>query len=1353
MPIGIVTSFSAAEYTEISSKAKADEVWDIVPIEKVTVISQQTYVYPGQRVELDVILQPEYAKYTAEKFEYQIISGLSYASIEGSTLIVEEDQSEHNIGKEIQVVAIVDGKKSQNILIFEIVRVQVEAVKILNKETQIAQGKTLQLSTQILPENSTSSKLDYSIISGGEYATINSTGLIRVKPFLERGDLSIEVKASSAENSDVFDTKRFDLYVPTRNLALEASNYLPLCGDYVQLMPLIDERATICAPNYEILSGEEYIESFAGNSLKLKQDITDKNPQIVLRATRDNLKSLSITLNIYVPASSLTLTAEKIEINQGEKLNLTVIPDVENATLTNLKFFVEEQNFATISASGVLTPNVMNEVDESTVHVWAENDGIISNVLEITIKKPKFAIYWDKNPESRMNSADKITLLASLDGLKIEEVEFCIVSGQQYIENFDGKTIEIKSGIIDKEPQIKLYATYEEFVSSEYIIDVYIPVQEILFKNPAVTKVEQGRNYLFENEILPLNANLADSKLTYSLNVGRDVAEVSENGELTIKNDAPIGSEIVLTVSAPDNIKLEHKMIVEAVNATKIEINKIEKADKREVTDADFVCPGDLLTVSLNYLEPFNVSKERHRFYLLPLTYSDCYTIVDDCKIQINNEINYSKPTFALRAVYAFDESIFVDFKLNVYIPVTKVSLTKVDNVLAFENSRILISELVSAGIYPLYSNVREVEYSIVEGNEYARIDGEYVVISKVPAGDIKLKIHAEAEGVRCNNDVEFVIYVKALAFENIGIENSSPMSSKTFGEEAVITPTVSSRATTQEFTFEISKGRAVVEKIYIDNDLTAYDSTVILTGKKLKIVVAKNASQIGEKFIQIKVSHADGISQILNLEVYIPIEEVSFSTGLGFEMIDDVAYQYIERGTVNTFKFDFTAGATNAGLKNPDTGEANWEIVDKGIANEFSLGGIVAVPQNTPAGTLVDVKFRSLDRMRNTFVAHFIVKQFDDPAIKFKVDENPSSAVPYGRDSHGVAIDNTKPQLWVGRDTEVILTRNGLDLQAYGLEVRAEDATQSLALKTVNSNTVKLLMSADAKGDYACSPIIKIKDGTAEYEVQLPKIEAFRPMLGKVVLKDADVPMKVARKKLELQAGEGWDAYATNKITDIEFLSSRLLGAQIVSGELCINANDASAEQVIVLRCLQSYNGKEISYLNDAGAEHAVTQRVRQITFDFRDGHSGTEKTVGVNGWSKQITIPKLNGWNFVGYYTQAGGKGTKCYNSSGKLQYRVNLSNLENTTLYAYWSKTEWFNSSVEVGFWGNEFIMTADHALLKTQTFNVDFKYVWGNAYSTTITINAGETTGKVGVNIPFIGFEYIYYVSGFYQTIYK
>lgn len=1353
MPNGIANSFLSAEDIEISSQAKEDDIWDIVPVEEVTVTSEQTHVYPGQSLKLDVILQPEYAKYTAKNIEYEVIFGSSYATIEGSTLIVKEDPSEHNIGKQIQVIAIVDGIKSQNILSFDIVRVQVDTVKILNAETQIAQGKTLQISTQILPENSTSKKLDYCIISGNEYATINSTGLIRVKPFLERGDLSIEVKVSSVENSSVFDIKRFDLYVPTRNLALKASNYIPLCGDCVQLLPLTDDRATICVPNYEIISGEEYIESLTDNLLKIKQKITNKNPQIVLRATRDNIKSLIVTLNIYIPTYSLTLTTDKFEINQGEKLNLTAIPDVENATLTNLKYFIEEQNFATISSSGVLTSYVMNDIELSTVHVWAEIDGITSNVLEIRIKRPQFAISWDKNPESRINTTDKITLSASFDGATIEDVEFCIVSGQEYIKNFEGKTIEIKSGIEVKQPQIKLYAIYGEFISSEYIIDVYIPVQEILLKNSNVTKVEQGRNYLFESEILPKNANFADSKLIYSLNVGSEVAEISESGELTIKNDAPIGSEIVLTISAPDNIKLEHTVIIEAVNATKIEINKIEKENKIEITEADFVYPGELLTVSLNYLEPFNVSKERQKFYLLPLTYSDCYTIVDDCKIQINNEINYSKPTFALRAVYAFDESLYIDFEINVYIPVTKVALTKVDNAMVFENSRILISKLVNAEIYPLCSNVREVEYSIIEGTEYARLDGKYVVISEVPAGDIKLKIHAEAEGVQCKSDVEFVIYVKALEFENIEIDNRSPMSSKACGEEVVITPTVSTRATTQEFTFEISRGKAVVEKIYIDNDLTAYDPTNILTGKKLKIVVAKNASEIGEKFIQIIINHRDDISQTIDLEVYIPIEDVYFSTDFGSEIIDEIEYHYIERGTTNILKFDFTTGATNAGLKNPDTGEDNWEIVDKDIANVFSLDGTVAVPQNTPAGTLVNVTFKSLDRMENTFVAHFIIKKFDEPVFKFKVDENPSSAVPYGRDSQGDIIDNTKPQLWVGRETEVVITLSGLDLQVYGLKVYTEDVNQSLTLKTVNSNTVKLLMSPDARGDYSCSPTIKINDGTAEYEVQLPKIEAFRPMSGKVVLKDADVPMKFAKKQLELEAGEDWDHHATYKITDIEFLSSKLLGAQIVSGQLCINANDASKEQIIVLRCLQKYNGLSIPYLNENNAEYTVTQCVCEINFDFRGGHSGTARTIGVDGWSNQISIPTLNGWSFLGYYTQAGGNGIQCYNSGGELNNGVNFSDLENTTLYAYWSKTEQFTAKLECNVWCTQFTITVDHALLITKTFTIYFKYIWGDECSTTLTIKAGKTTGSVGVTMAFIGFEYVAWTAWFSQTIYK
>ena len=172
--------------------------------------NQSLQVMPGEQRKLFVDIFPTIAKDTAVSIAYQITIGEG-ATISGDTLVISENAT---IGETIEVVAIVDDVVSENSLVFTVVPILVDEVKILNTEEQIKQGETLLLQTKVLPENATDKNLQYEIVSGKEHAQISISGQITVSSDLESGDLEIIVRVSSIAQSDVYKEKTFKLYKP-----------------------------------------------------------------------------------------------------------------------------------------------------------------------------------------------------------------------------------------------------------------------------------------------------------------------------------------------------------------------------------------------------------------------------------------------------------------------------------------------------------------------------------------------------------------------------------------------------------------------------------------------------------------------------------------------------------------------------------------------------------------------------------------------------------------------------------------------------------------------------------------------------------------------------------------------------------------------------------------------------------------------------------------------------------------------------------------------------------------------------------------------------------------------------------
>ena len=596
-----------------------------------------------------------------------------------------------------------------------------------------------------------------------------------------------------------------------------------------------------------------------------------------------------------------------------------------------------------------------------------------------------------------------------------------------------------------------------------------------------------------------------------------------------------------------------------------------------------------------------------------------------------------------------------------------------------YEISEIITTDITTDDALPDESYI---QYNIIFGSNFAWIENDSVLhINSVDAGNRFFILQAKVGGV-LSNYLTFDIYAKTTTIK-VHVENSFPMSSKEQGDRVNIMTYVDIKATIQTPTIRVLDGANLILGNYKNGDIIESQFDVI-----------SNAARLGNKDILIEVSQ-DGIKEYIDIEVYIPVEDAVLKT-YKHETINGEIYYYIKRGTFNELTSILTNNATLAGVSD-DYGNPNWSILNFDIAEEFDISGI-KVPQNTPAGTLIVVEYQSRDRLGNIFTARFIVDKLtveEQNKFMFKVGDDGKSLQPYDKDSEGVKISSSNPQLWINRSTDIIVTYNGIDLSSYGFIL----SDGGLMVTKLNDNTARLTMSGEASGNYVLKSSIIISDGTgaygATYTIELPEIKAFRPMSGTPVLKGAETAMVTSRKELELEIGNDWDHNATYGLDKIVFWSSSTFVSIESNRYFNIISNSASASQIIILRSrdnngnfTQFYNGIGIDYLKPDGKDYFVTQAVKRIILNENDWfESVVSRNLGsvlaVDAFGITIPIPVKDGYIFAGYYTGTGQPmsygyvypiGDQYYNSKGELI--VTHSSYTNEILYARWTKSYTYN-----------------------------------------------------------------------------
>jgi len=491
----IIATNSSIAYAAYEGELSYD--YEYVTIENVDVIVSNETVRPGSIVELSYSLTPQYAEKTVNSIEYYIsnnntlVNSTNNATISQNILTVSDSAE---IGEIIDVVAVADGKQSA-IRSLHIVKIPVDNVTFTTTQTIINQGAEYTLPISIIPENASNREVTYNIIKGSEYFTYLGNNQIKINDFIGRGDAELEL-AATVDGVQSNNRILISIFVPIDAVSLSVSSTNPLCGDTVNFTVGLG-YATVQDYSYTIVSGEEFIESFSNDILKIKTNISAQSPIISLYAVCNGKRSNTISINIQIPVTDLTASITTFNVTEGAKITLPK-PTINPTNATNKQY-----TYRIISGSEHINGTITNGTFSIKESVSVPDGKIVIQAISLSSSSKSVSFTYNINvPVKTLTIAANSTQLKSTNtsGTSVtftptfnegttaptnKAITYYVSEG---LSNVD--PVSISSGNILKSNQlkvkngatkgsIKVYAIAGSKNSNTISLSIYIPVQSI----------------------------------------------------------------------------------------------------------------------------------------------------------------------------------------------------------------------------------------------------------------------------------------------------------------------------------------------------------------------------------------------------------------------------------------------------------------------------------------------------------------------------------------------------------------------------------------------------------------------------------------------------------------------------------------------------------------------------------------------------------------------------------------------------------------------------------------------------------------------------------------------------------
>jgi hypothetical protein len=845
----------------VAFAASGDEIaydYEYTPVESVELAPENdaTTVKPGQTLRLGVNLTPWYAARTVKAVAYEVTEGVAYASVDGSGNLTVSLTAP--IGGLIKVIATADDAISPEYS-FTVVKIAVTSIAISASASTIVEGGTLTLSSEVLPTTASYKALSFEVLSGTEYASIDSTGKITVSDSILNRSAVFSVQATGDDNikSNVL---AFSIYVPTKSLSMVADNYIPYStlssGTSVNLSTTVSQYATLNSPTFTVVSGAEYIESITNNVLTVKSNIQVQNAKISLFAVQDGIYSNEVVLNIYMPVTAITISAGINTINEGESLQIMASHTPIYAGGAEYTYeIISGNNYGSVDNSGLITINDSILNSNASISVRASRDGIYSNTLIFAIYVPTQSLTLSTN-KITLNSTSSIGEAATLSTVvsqyaSVNNPSFEVISGDEFIQSLTSGVLTVKSNIQTPNAQIKLRTEQDGIYSNEVVISIYVPATNITIFASDNT-INRGRTLPVSDSIFPTYAS--QSNLVYSIVSGGQYADIDAvTGLITVKNTVAVSDATFSVTATRDGIDSNILIFNIYVPATNIELSS------NKTTLISSLTSGDVATVTANV----DAGASSQPIFTITAGNEFVTSFIDGI-LMIKQGIT------ALNA-YVDIKATCDDATANIRINIERVRVNGVSFTAPTTLNEGATYQLSAPSIVPTNAVIQTYKFSITLGSTYASItdEGYITVAQNLPIPNAKIKVKVTSDGFdSVEKEISLTVPVKSLS---ISANKTSLSSSSTSGESATFTPA---------FNSGYSSAPSSTAIIYYVENAAYIDSSVISSGTTLlsNVVKVKTGTPSGT---QIKVYAVSGgnTSASITITITVPVETLSVAS------------------------------------------------------------------------------------------------------------------------------------------------------------------------------------------------------------------------------------------------------------------------------------------------------------------------------------------------------------------------------------------------------------------------------------------------------------------------------------------
>ena len=542
-----------------------------VPVTSVTLDKTSLELVEGDEVTLTATVKPEDA---TDKTVTWTTSNEAVATIaNGKVVAVKEGEATitAKAGDQSATCKVTIAKKV----------IPVSGISLDNTSLALKEGQEIQLTAIVTPEDATDKTVTWSCNKTG-IATVDNTGKVKA---VSEGIATITAKAG--DQSATCSVTVSKNVIEVTSVILDQITLELIAGETATLAATVDPSdATDKTVTWTTDKANIATVDKAG-----KVTAVAEGTAVITAKAGSQSATCTVTVNAYVPVTTVTLNKTETTLDKGDKETLTATVKPDGASYKTVTWSSDDVSVASVSSSGEVTAQ-----NGGVTYIRAKADNK-EGVCKITVIAPATGVSLNKQ-EITLNVWAEETLVATVSPYDASDKSVSWSSDKPTIASVDanGKVTALAEG------DATITATTHNNLKATCVVHVVIPDTGVTLDQTTLT-LNKGDSQTLQATVQPASATdksvswKSDKTSVASVNSSGKVTAVG-GGEATITVTTAAGHTATCTVTVVVPVesvslnKTSHTLTVDSSFVLEVSFNPGDATDKSvtwEVEGTDYV--------------------------------------------------------------------------------------------------------------------------------------------------------------------------------------------------------------------------------------------------------------------------------------------------------------------------------------------------------------------------------------------------------------------------------------------------------------------------------------------------------------------------------------------------------------------------------------------------------------------------------------------------------------------------------------------------------------------------------------------------------------------------------------------